>query len=317
MLSIHVMLDTTAATGVAPADAPAWNHHFADVNGVRLHYVEAGAGPLVILLHGFPELWYSWRRQIPALAAAGFRVIAPDLRGYNLSEKPPGIEAYGVRRLVEDVRALIESAGARCASIVGHDIGAGLAWALAMRHPESVDRIAILNGPHPVRMALGLLHPLQLLRSWYMFFFQLPRLPELLAQRNGCALLLEPLEHIPAAAHWAPHEHEAYRRAFQQPGALHAMINYYRAMFRAGGAVSLRRVDASVLVLWGDRDPYLRRSLARPGRRWARNVRVEHLSDTGHFIQHERPSLVNDRLIAFLKEPGTGATAYRRSRTAS
>jgi pimeloyl-ACP methyl ester carboxylesterase len=116
-----------------------------------------------------------------------------------------------------------------------------------MRHPESVERIAILNGPHPIRMALGLLHPLQLLRSWYMFFFQLPRLPELLAQRNGWALLLEPLEHIPVAADWASHEHEAYRRAFQQPGALHAMINY-RAMFRAGGPVSLRRVDAPVLV---------------------------------------------------------------------
>jgi pimeloyl-ACP methyl ester carboxylesterase len=141
---------------------------------------------------------------------------------------------------------LIESAGARRAS-VGHDIGAGLAWALGMRDPESVERIA---------------------------------------------LLLEPLEHIPAAVDWARHEHDAYRRAFEEPGALHAMINYYSAIFRAGGPISLRRVEAPVLVLWGDRDPYLRRSLARPGRRWARNVRVEPLRDTGHFIQHERPSLV-------------------------
>jgi epoxide hydrolase 4 len=296
------MSNAAAGGGVAAPDDACWQHRFAEVNGVRLHYVEAGAGPLVVLLHGFPELWYSWRRQIPALAAAGFRVIAPDLRGYNLSEKPAGIEAYGAARVVDDVRALIESTGARRASVVGHDIGAGVAWALAMRHPGSVERIAILNGPHPVRMMVGLLHPMQLARSWYMFFFQLPALPELLARRNGCAMLLAPLEHIPAAAHWASHEHDAYRRAFEAPGAVHAMINYYRAMLRASRGVRLQRVDAPVLVLWGDRDPYLRRSLAAPARRWAPNMRVEHLPEAGHFIQHEQPGLINNRLIAFLNE---------------
>lgn len=303
------MSNVAVATGSAAPDDPCWQHRFADVNGVRLHYVEAGAGPLVILLHGFPELWYAWRRQIPALAAAGFHVIAPDLRGYNLSEKPAGIEAYSMQRVVDDVRSLIESAGARRASVVGHDIGAGVAWALAMRHPESVDRIGILNGPHPLRMMLGLLHPMQLLRSWYIFFFQLPGLPELLSRRNGCALLLAPLEHIPAAARWVPHEHDAYRRAFEAPGALHAMINYYRAMFRASNAVRLRRVDAPVLVLWGDRDPYLRRSMAQPSRRWAPNARVEHLPETGHFIQHEQPGIINDRLIVFLNEARTAAAS--------
>lgn len=297
-----------------PPEDARWQHRFAELNGVRLHYVEAGEGPLVILLHGFPEFWYSWRRQIPALAAAGFRVLAPDLRGYNLSGKPAGVAAYGSRPLLEDVRALIEHAGARRASVVGHDIGAALAWGLGMRHPEWVERIVILNGPHPLRMTRGLLHPLQLVRSWYMFFFQLPRLPELIARSSGFAALLAPLKEAGAIAGWAPHELDAYRQAFEEPGALHAMIHYYRAMFRTLPAVLLRRVEAPALILWGDRDRYLRRALASPGPRWAPNARVEHLPQAGHFVQHEQADRVNQRLIAFLSEgPALGGAGSPRS----
>lgn len=296
------MPTATAATSVTPPDDPSWQHQFVHVNGVRLHYVQAGSGPLVVLLHGFPEFWYAWRRQIPALAAAGFRVIAPDLRGYGLSDKPAPVEAYGLGSLVEDVRALIESTGARRASVVGHDVGAVVAWALAMQHPERVDRVCILNGPHPVRMLRGLLNPLQLVRSWYIFFFQLPQLPERVARRNDFELLLEPFARIPARRGWAPHELDAYRRAFEVPGALSAMINGYRAPLRGGPGVRPRPVDAPVYVLWGDRDPYLRRSLAHPGERWAPRARVEHLPHAGHFVQHEAPDLVNARLVAFLSE---------------
>lgn len=304
MNDVLIMSKTMTVNGAAPPDDRCWKHRFVQLESVRLHYVEAGAGPLVVLLHGFPELWYAWRRQIPALAAAGFRVIAPDLRGFNLSDKPRGIASYGIGPVVEDIRVLIESAGAGRASVVGHDIGAVVAWALAMRHRAHVDRIAILNGPHPMVMLRGLLHPLQLLASWYVFMFQLPWLPELLASRKGHALLMQPLDQIPGAAQWASHERDAYRRAFAQPGALRAMINYYRALLRPSTARGLRRVDAPVLVLWGDRDAYLRPTLARPGRRWAADIRVEHLPDVGHFIQHERPDLVNDRLITFLREDG-------------
>src|SRR5919199_846997 len=124
-------------------------HHHAIVNGVRLHYVEAGEGPLVVLLHGFPEFWYSWRKQIPALAAAGFRVLAPDLRGYNLSDKPPGTHAYRMEMLTADVAGLIAHAGGGRAAVVGHDWGGAVAWMMPLRHPAAVSRLVILNAPHP------------------------------------------------------------------------------------------------------------------------------------------------------------------------
>jgi pimeloyl-ACP methyl ester carboxylesterase len=285
----------------APAtDDPRWQHRFAEVNGVRLHYVEAGAGPLVVLIHGFPEFWYSWRRQILALAAAGFRVVALDLRGYDLSDKPPGIGAYGVRAVVDDVRGLIASLGATRASLVGHDWGAGIAWAFAMRHPDALTRLVILNGPHPVSMFKGLLKPRQLLKSWYMFFFQLPWLPEYVARRKGHARLFEPFERLPEGARLTPEEREAYEKAFEQPGALRSMINYYRAMFRPSGAVRIAPIDAEVLVLWGEQDLYLGRELAQPGARWAPRARVEYFPGVGHFIHHERPVQVSDRIIQFL-----------------
>ncbi len=150
---------------------------YAELGEVRLHYVEAGPldGPPVVLLHGFPDFWYSWRHQIPPLAAAGFRAIAPDMRGYNLSSKPADISAYEARRLAGDIRALIRERGLERACVAGHDWGAAVAWVLAMRHPETVERLAILNVPHPRRMLEALRRPgRQLLRSWYMFFFQLP-----------------------------------------------------------------------------------------------------------------------------------------------
>src|SRR4051812_30247069 len=145
---------------------------------ITLHYVEAGEGPLVVLLHGFPEFWYGWRRQIAPLAAAGFRVVAPDLRGYNLSSKPDGVKAYSAAELAADVRGLIQERGAESAHVVGHDWGGTAAWTLAMNHREVVDRLAILNAAHPRKLNEGLKHPSQLRRSWYFFYFQLPDLPE-------------------------------------------------------------------------------------------------------------------------------------------
>ena len=151
---------------------------YAEVGDVRLHYVEGGDGPLIVLLHGFPEFWYGWRLQIAPLAAAGFRVVAPDLRGYNLSSKPDGVAAYGADKLAADVRGLIQERGAESALVAGHDWGGTAAWTLAMNHPEVVDRLAILDAAHPRKLNEGLRHPSQLRRSWYFFYFQLPDLPE-------------------------------------------------------------------------------------------------------------------------------------------
>jgi len=151
---------------------------YAEIGEQRLHYVEAGDGPLIVLLHGFPEFWYGWRLQIEPLAAAGFRVVAPDTRGYNLSSKPDGVEAYDIGQLAADIRGLVRERGAETALLVGHDWGGTIAWATAMRHPEVVDRLAILNAAHPRKLSQGLHHPDQLRRSWYFFFFDLPDLPE-------------------------------------------------------------------------------------------------------------------------------------------
>jgi pimeloyl-ACP methyl ester carboxylesterase len=144
---------------------------YAEVGDQSLHYVEAGDGPLIVLLHGFPEFWFGWRLQIAPLAAAGFRVVAPDTRGYNLSSKPEGFEAYAVDLLAADIRGLIGELGAESALLVGHDWGGSIAWTTAMNHPEVVDRLAILNAAHPRRLSEGLHHPSQLRKSWYFFFF--------------------------------------------------------------------------------------------------------------------------------------------------
>src|SRR5256714_15535704 len=150
---------------------------YAEVGDQSLHYVEAGDGPLIGLLHGFPEFWFGWRLQIAPLAAAGFRVVAPDTRGYNLSSKPEGFEAYAVDLLAADIRALIGELGEESARLVGHDWGGSIAWITAMNHPEVVDRLAILNAAHPRRLSQGLRHPSQLRKSWCFFFFAAPGLP--------------------------------------------------------------------------------------------------------------------------------------------
>ena len=208
-------------------------HRYADLGGVRLHYVEAGRGPLVLLLHGFPQFWYEWRHQIPALVEAGFRVVAPDMRGYNLSDKPPGVRSYRVELLARDVERLILACGERTAAVVGHDWGAIVAWIAAMRHPGRVGRLAILNVPHPARFPDGLLSPRQLLRSSYVLFFQLPGLPEEVIRAGDFALLRSALRRDPVrAGAFTAEDIERYVGAMKRPGAPTATLNYYRALLR-------------------------------------------------------------------------------------
>ena len=279
-------------------------HRYADLGDVRLHYVEAGEGPLVVLLHGFPEFWYSWRHQIPALAAAGFRVVAPDMRGYNLSDKPGGVQAYRVELLTRDVERLIRACGAERAVVVGHDWGAIVAWLFAMREPAMLERLVIMNGPHPVAMMRDMLNPLQLARSAYVFFFQLPWLPELAAQAGGFASLRWMLRTDPLRADaFTPEDIERYVEAMAQPGALTATINYYRAAVQRNplsAREQLRRIDAPVLVIWGEQDRALGPELAEPPHAWVPNARVERLPDASHWVQNDRPERVNALLLDFL-----------------
>ena len=289
---------------------------YADVGDQRLHYVEAGDGPLIVLLHGFPEFWYGWRRQIEPLAAAGFRVVAPDTRGYNLSSKPDGVEAYDTGRLAADIRGLIQERGAETALLVGHDWGGTIAWATAMHHPEVVERLAILNAAHPRKLSQGLHHPDQLRRSWYFFFFDLPDLPETVVRADNWRFF----RHFLRDAHPAhtPEDIERYVKAWSQPGAATGMINYYRSSVRTPlkrAEEQIRTISAPTLVIWGERDRYLRAELAEPEHDDVPNLdRVVRLPDASHWVHHDEPERVNQLLIDFFREAnatGTRSTSDR------
>jgi len=227
---------------------------YAEVGDVKLHYVEAGEGPLVVLLHGFPEFWYGWRLQIAPLAAAGFRVVAPDLRGYNLSSRPGDVKAYGTEQLTADLRGLIADRGATSASLVGHDWGGTVAWDTAMAYPRVVDRLAILNAAHPRKLSEGLHHPGQLRKSWYFFFFDLPDLPESVVHANDWHFFRHFLRDARPA--YTPQEFDRYIEAWSQPGAATGMINYYRFSVRESpkkAEAALRPIAAPTLVIWDER----------------------------------------------------------------
>ena len=284
---------------------PAVAHHYADLGEVRLHYVEMGEGPLVVLLHGFPEFWYSWRFQIPSLAEAGFRVVAPDMRGYNLSDKPQGVNNYRAELLGRDVARLIRACGAERAKVVGHDWGGVVAWMVAMHYPEQVEKLAILNVPHPGRFLQGLWTLHQLRKSWYMFFFQIPWLPEQVVRAGNFAWLRYNFRNDPVRpGAFNPQDIERYVEALSRPGALTAAMNYYRALFRQPPAQvrrQLRKVEIPVLVIWGERDRYLGTELAQPDRTWVPDVRVERLVDASHWVQVDQPEKVNALLLDFLR----------------
>ena len=276
---------------------------FVQANGLRFHVVEAGppGGPPVVLLHGFPELWYGWRRQIGPLAAAGHRVIAPDQRGYNTSDKPEGVAAYRVDTLAADVVGLLDALGLERAAIVGHDWGAVVAWWLALAHPERVSRLAILNVPHPLVMRRHLLRsPRQMLRSWYVFFFQIPGLPERFLARDGFASLARAVRGGRRGT-CTDGDLVVYREAWAQPGALTAMVNWYRGALRAGGARLPRlRVGVPTLVLWGARDRFLGREMAAPSAALCDDGRLEVFETATHWLQHDEAEAVNERLVRFL-----------------
>jgi epoxide hydrolase 4 len=283
--------------------ASGFREGFADLGEVRLHYAEAGEGPLVVLLHGFPEFWYSWRAQIPALAKAGFRVVAPDMRGYNLSSRPAGVCAYTSDRLAADVAALIEERGERSALLAGEDWGAAVAWVTAMNHPHAVQRLAILNLPHPRRLLRAFLDPRQLARSWYMFFFQLPWLPERAIRARNWAALRRPLERDSHPGAFTEADLRRYVEAWSVPGAITSMVNYYRAAFRQTPRAAQRRlrpITAPTLLIFGERDRYLRHQLAEPDPADVPNVdRVVRLPGSSHFVHIDAPDEVNRLLIEF------------------
>jgi epoxide hydrolase 4 len=273
-------------------------------NGVRLNVARAGpeAGRLVILLHGFPEFWYGWRHQIGPLAEAGHRVLAPDQRGYNLSDKPGGIASYAIDVLARDVVGLIDAAGRDRATLVGHDWGGGVAWWTAIAHRDRVDRLAILNAPHPVAFQRLLTSSAsQLIKSWYMFAFQVPRLPEAALRRKNWRGLARGLSATSRPGMFSEEDLDRYREAWSRPGAITAMIHWYRAALRARPPLpNDTRVEAPTLLIWGARDRFIRREAAELSLSRCDRGRLEMIDEATHWVQHEEPGRVNRLLLDFL-----------------
>ena len=282
------------------------SHHFTPLGDLTLHYVAAGAGAPVVLLHGFPEFWYSWRRQLIALATAGLRAIAPDLPGYNESDKPQPVKRYRVRALVADLAQFIGNVAGGPAVVVGHDWGGLLAWRLAATHPELVKKLAILNAPHPAAYRETLRRdPLQWFRSAYVFFFQLPVLPEALIRAGDFALLARAWRGQPVRpGAFTEDDIVRYKQALRPPGALTAPLNYYRAALRFARDIygPPQTIDVPTLVIWGQRDPYLGVRLLDDLPRWVPDLRIERIPDASHWVQNDVPERVNRLLIDFVNQ---------------
>ena len=275
-----------------------------DVGEVTLHTALAGPedGPLVLLLHGFPEFWYSWRELIGPLAEAGYRVAAPDLRGYDRSSKPPRVADYGKDALVADVVGLITALGREKADVVCHDWGGVVGWALALQEPDRVDRFVAMNIPHPIAFAKALRTLPQLRRSWYILLFQLPWLPEWLFRRKNFAWPVWSLTVTSPPEAWPEEVLDRYREAWSQPGAAKAMIDWYRAAARVKDApLRNKRVRAPTLMLWGDRDLALGPGLADASIAYCEDGRLVRFADAGHFVQHDAPDRVRDAVLEFLE----------------
>ena len=283
--------------------------HWVDRGEVRLHVRASGPkdGPLVVLLHGFPEFWYGWRHQIPALAEAGYRVVVPDQRGYNRSDAPRAVAAYDLDVLVDDVCAVIDATGRARASVVGHDWGAMVAWHLAHAHPERLRRLAVLNVPHPhvFRETLRA-SPKQLLRSTYALFFQIPALPEWLLGRNDGQGLAALLRWSGRTDTFSDADLDCYRRAWRRPGRLRGMLHWYRAAARRAlrSSPPSTPIDVPTLVVWGAQDVALSRRMAAPSAAMSSRGRSQVLEGATHWVQHDAPTAVNRLLRDHLEGEG-------------
>ena len=271
---------------------------------VRLHAVAAGPsnGPVVVLLHGFPEFWYGWHKQIEPLANASFHVIVPDQRGYNLSSKPPGVAAYTIPELVSDVIAIADQLGQQKIYLAGHDWGAAVAWSAALLHPERIAKLAVVNVPHPSVMRRYLSTRFaQTRRSWYMFFFQIPWLPEAVFSAFHFRVGARALLRSSRPGTFSPDDFAQYRAAWSQPGALTSMVNWYRALFRHRVKFPDRTVRVPTRILWGQRDAFLLSDMARDSLRYCTNAELVTFRNATHWLQHEEPDKVSQILVDFFQ----------------
>lgn len=277
-------------------------HRRVHAGRLEFHVAEVGSGPAVFLLHGFPAHWADWEQQMRMLAASGFRAIAPDLPGYGESGQLPNVLDYRARELAADLAGLIRALGLERAYVIGHDWGGTLAYLLAAEHPELVERLIIINAAHPTLLKSALQRFEQLHRSWYIFLFQLPLLPEWLVRRRATiSLCMRGMEVREGA--FSEADLERYTTAMRAPGVARAVLSYYRAAFRAPARTPCL-VTQPTLVLWGDRDQALSAPLLLTGlERHVPRVRVARFANAGHWLHHDLPEVVSRHAIEFLSAP--------------
>jgi pimeloyl-ACP methyl ester carboxylesterase len=275
------------------------------VNGVSLHVAQAGPvdGPLVVLLHGFPEFWLEWRDYFAPLAQAGYRVVAPDQRGYNLSSKPQGVDAYRLALLTDDIFALADRLGQSTFRLVGHDWGSAVAWWMATRNPSRLQRLVTMSAPHPALWMSSIREdPAQRRRSWYVQALRIPWLPEFLIRLGGYSGLTWTLTSSARKDAFTPAILAQYKAAWQQPGALTTMVNWYRAVTSDELAMpAAKSLTVPTLILWGDKDIYAGPKLAEASAALCTDARVVHFPDAGHWLPHDERDAVISHLLAFLK----------------
>ncbi|CAM3847365.1 alpha/beta fold hydrolase [Alkalicoccus chagannorensis] len=278
-------------------------HYVQTAPEVTLHVVTAGPhdAPAALLLHGFPEFWYGWDKQIDAVVEAGYRAIVPDQRGYNLSSKPAGRRSYALDILCRDMTALLDAFHVEKAVVMGHDWGGAVAWQLAADHPERVEKLLAVNIPYPGAMPeIMARQPLQLLQSSYMLFFQLPGLPEKIFAAEDYEQMKQGIASSAMPGAFTEDELELYKEAWKQPGAMTSMLHWYRALWF--GSVRPKRIEPPVRILWGLGDPFLHRDGAKRSLRWCQEGELIFIGEATHWVLHEQPAIVNEKIREFLQD---------------
>lgn len=289
-------------------------HRYANLDGIRLHYVTAGKGKLILFLHGFPEFWYAWRHQLREFSRS-YKAVALDMRGYNLSDKPEGIQQYQTKYLVEDIRAFAEHLGSKKFILVGHDWGGAVAWAFAIRRPDYLEKLVIINAPHPAifnRELRG--NPAQQKASQYILLHRSAKAEEILSHDNYAALSSAVLENGIKQGYFTQKDKREYLKAWAQPGALTGMLNYYRAAQlgsftgdndEASTAIKSLIVKVPTLVIWGEKDTYLLPGNLEGIEEFVINLTIKRIPDGSHWVIHEKPALVNTYIHEFIENTRT------------
>jgi epoxide hydrolase 4 len=276
---------------------------YIETNGIKLHVMETGPkdGPMILFLHGFPEFWYAWRKQLPYFAEKGYLVVAPDQRGYNLSDKPEGIAAYKIDELAKDIIGLLDAYGRKQIFLVGHDWGASVSWWVALKYPERIQKLVILNVPHPKVMAKNVFtNTAQMQKSWYIFYFQLPGAVDKLAASTNYEWVLNMITSSANPGAFTSSELEEYRKAFAQPGAFTAMVNWYRAMIQTKQEPP-KSFDVTVpmILMWGENDVAMLTEMADQSMPYCKQGKLIKFPKVSHWIQHEAADRVNALIEEF------------------